>query len=358
MIDFRYKVFLAISSLTLVMAAPVLGQSHTVPGHTLQDVAGFTDPNVMNEEWQTPLMAASSNADDQAVKALIERKANVNVGDRFGMTALMYARGTAVVKSLLDAGALVKDKDIRGRTALYFAAQRADPGVVEALIKAGANVNAKDDKGMSPLKIAELNLCCTNFSDKQLRDVYRDRIQRIINLLIKAGALPEPLDTTDEQGLEPEPEPARLSGDGSLIDDSRSDDCARTAQMDVYSDAQVSREAGDLSGFELGLDKPNGSHRRALLFVYEGGGSEGIPLTAIAQGSNRLIIEGTWVEHLTEYPSKKEIVQTHRVRIAGKFTPRIFRGTISIEGLGIANPENMQLKRVKRIWVCNTHQSR
>jgi hypothetical protein len=51
------------------------------------------------------------------------------------------------------------------------------------------------------------------------------------------------------------------------------DVCAQTAQMDVYSDAQVSRVTGDLSGFDLALDKPNGSQRKALLFVYEGGGS-------------------------------------------------------------------------------------
>jgi hypothetical protein len=126
--------------------------------------------------------------------------------------------------------------------------------------------------------------------------------------------------------------------------------------MDIYSDARVSSVTGDLSGFDLALDKPNGSQRKALLFVYEGGGSEGIPLSATADGNN-LVIEGTWIEHLTEYPSKKDIVQTHRVRIAGKLTPKIFRGTISIEGLEIVNPERMELKRVKQIWVCKTHSS-
>ena len=132
------------------------------------------------------------------------------------------------------------------------------------------------------------------------------------------------------------------------------DECARTAQMDIYSDAQVSKVTGDLSGFDLALDRPNGSQRKALLFVYEGGGSEGIPLSATVDGDD-LVIEGTWVEHLTEYPSKKDIVQTHRVRITGKLTPKILRGTISIEGLEIVNPESMQLKRVKRIWMCNAH---
>jgi hypothetical protein len=127
--------------------------------------------------------------------------------------------------------------------------------------------------------------------------------------------------------------------------------------MDVYSDAQVSRVTGDLSGFDLALDKPNVSQRNALLFVYEGGGSEGIPLPVTANGDN-VVIEGTWVEHLTEYPSKKDIVQTHRVRITGKITSTSFRGTISIEGLEITNPDSMVLKKVKRIWDCKTHSSR
>lgn len=135
------------------------------------------------------------------------------------------------------------------------------------------------------------------------------------------------------------------------------DECARTAQMDVYSDAQVSRVTGDLSGFDLALDKPNVSQRNALLFVYEGGGSEGIPLPITANRDN-VVIEGTWVEHLTEYPSKKDIVETHRVRITGRITPTSFRGTISIEGLEIMNPDSMLLKRAKQIWPCKTHSSR
>ena len=134
------------------------------------------------------------------------------------------------------------------------------------------------------------------------------------------------------------------------------DECSRTARMEIYSDAWVSRETGDLGGFELALDKPNGSQRNALLFVYEGAESEGIPLTATAEGDN-LVIEGTWVEHLTEYPSKKEIVQTHQVKITGRLTPKTFRGRISIGDFEIVNPENMRLKRVKRIWSCKARSS-
>src|SRR5262245_44838264 len=120
-----------------------------------------------------------------------------------------------------------------------------------------------------------------------------------------------------------------VSARNSFGQSGQSDECSRTALMEIYSDAWLSRETGDLGGFELALDKPNGSQRNALLFVYEGAESEGIPLIATADG-NKLAIEGTWVEHLMEYPSKKEIVQTHQVRITGKLTPKTFRGKISI----------------------------
>ena len=78
--------------------------------------------------------------------------------------------------------------------------------------------------------------------------------------------------------------PAIVSPRNSFGQSRVPDECAQTAQMDVYSDAQVSRVTGDLSGFDLALDKPNGSQRKALLFVYEGGGSEGIPLPVTANG--------------------------------------------------------------------------
>jgi hypothetical protein len=148
---------------------------------------GVSDPNAMNEEWQTPLMAAASNSDEKLVKDLIERKANVNVGSRSGMTALMYARGLPTVKLLLGAGASVNDKDITGKTALYYAAQQADPDVVQALIKAGANVNAKDDRGISAYQLARLELL-SDFPDKSLREAYQNRVQEVIDLLLEAGA--------------------------------------------------------------------------------------------------------------------------------------------------------------------------
>jgi ankyrin repeat protein len=183
----RCPVLLTIATLGLLLTIPALGQSHpTVRGNTLESMRGVTDPNALNESWQTALMAAASNSDEKLVKDLIERKTNVNVADRFGMTALMYARGIPAVKLLLVAGPSVKDKDLSGRTALHYATQRADSEVVRVLIEAGAEVNAKDDKGMTSLKLANLQLRSSNFGG--LHDAYKTRVQKVIDLLAASGA--------------------------------------------------------------------------------------------------------------------------------------------------------------------------
>lgn len=184
----RCQFLFGISVLALLISALALGQSHvTVHEHGLASVTGLTDPNALNEDWQTPLMAAASRADERAVKDLIARKANINVGDRFGETALMYARYLPI-NLLVGAGAFVNDKDITGKTALYYATARADPDVVRVFVKAGANVNVRDDKGMSVLHLAKLQLPAENITDKGTREAYQSRVRLVIDLLVRAGA--------------------------------------------------------------------------------------------------------------------------------------------------------------------------
>jgi len=130
----------------------------------------------------------------------------------------------------------------------------------------------------------------------------------------------------------------------------KEDECTRTASMQVYSNAFLTKdEAGDLVGYELALRQINDSTVEALLFVYEGAPADGITLPVRISGKN-LTIEGSWVEHLTEYPSKKEIVQTHPVKVDGKLDSSWFWGTITIGDM--VTSQRVRLKRVSRIWVC------
>lgn len=119
--------------------------------------------------------------------------------------------------------------------------------------------------------------------------------------------------------------------------------------MQVYSNVFVHKETGDLLGYDLALKRSGDSSIDGLLYVYEGGESEeGIRLSG--QASGKLSIQGIWVEHLLEYPSKREIVQSHFVRIVGTLDSAAFRGELTIEGMGERQP--VRLKRVKSIWSC------
>ena len=89
--------------------------------------------------------------------------------------------------------------------------------------------------------------------------------------------------------------------------------CGRTAEMRVYSNAYLSEETGDVGGIELAIKDKRDSSVNALLFVYEGApNDEAIPLSGSVTNKH-LTLQGNWVEHLVEYPSKKEIVQTQFV---------------------------------------------
>jgi hypothetical protein len=148
------------------------------------------DPNALNKTWQTPLMAAAFSGNEKLVKVLLDHKANVNIGSKGGTTALIYARTMPVIKLLLAAGAAINDREIDGKTALYYATQRGDADGVNALLEAGANVNAKDDKGMTALSLARLRLCCSGpFADEHLREMDQKQSQDVIKILVTAGAV-------------------------------------------------------------------------------------------------------------------------------------------------------------------------
>ena len=89
---------------------------------------------------------------------------------------------------IIASGASINDKNLTGETALYYAAQRADPDAVSALIDAGANVNAKNDKGMSPLHLAQRELASDESPTQGRGDVHKRRVQDVIDLLLAAGA--------------------------------------------------------------------------------------------------------------------------------------------------------------------------
>jgi hypothetical protein len=132
--------------------------------------------------------------------------------------------------------------------------------------------------------------------------------------------------------------------------------CARTAEMQVYSNVFIHKETGDLLGYELAVKRRGDSGADVLLYLYEGGeAGDGIPLSGRIS-NHQLSVTGTWIEHLTEYPSKKEIMQKHSVEIFGTLDFAAFRGELTISE--IAEHDQVRLSRVKRIWSCKNQNTR
>jgi hypothetical protein len=144
-----------------------------------------------------------------------------------------------------------------------------------------------------------------------------------------------------------------MMGSFGLAQGTPDDECIRTTSMRIYSNAVVSEETGDVSGFELAVGKPSNSTVVARLYVYEGApNNNGIQLEGHISDKT-LILEGNWDEHLIEYPGKKEIVQHHFVRINGRHDPTWFRGKITIKEVsGLSDDEDVRLQHVGHIWLC------
>ncbi|MCJ1385550.1 hypothetical protein MMC17_008673 [Xylographa soralifera] len=104
---------------------------------------------------RSALSWAAMRADTQAVETLLRHKANVDSRDCAGKTALHYARNDSITRLLLSHNANVDTRDVYGRTALHTACRRApDHDRIRALVLAGAEVNAVDNWHRTPLSYA------------------------------------------------------------------------------------------------------------------------------------------------------------------------------------------------------------
>ncbi|HJQ69276.1 MAG TPA: ankyrin repeat domain-containing protein [Blastocatellia bacterium] len=101
------------------------------------------------------LLAAAARGDMAAVKNMLDNRANVNLQDGGGRTALFFAadRGrTEIVKMLLARGA--DAKTAAGAKALSAAACAGDLESVKAILGKGADINAQDKEGVTALMVA------------------------------------------------------------------------------------------------------------------------------------------------------------------------------------------------------------
>ena len=108
----------------------------------------------------SPLMMAADAGSAEAVVALLEAGAEVDLADKDGVTPLMpaaHAGSVRAMSALLNSGADVTRRDRKGSRALHYAARGAKVEAVTALLRAprGAEVlNKRDAAGQTPLMVA------------------------------------------------------------------------------------------------------------------------------------------------------------------------------------------------------------
>lgn len=120
---------------------------------SIERLVPFFGTEVTDEGGMTPLMYAASLRSARVVQCLLSLGAIVDAVDHDLSTALCQAaeqdENTAVVQSLLAAGAEPNHRDARGMTPLMRAAARGDIECVDALLrhpKINANSVSKDEE--------------------------------------------------------------------------------------------------------------------------------------------------------------------------------------------------------------------
>merc|ERR1719265_1144799 len=126
--------------------------------------AGF-DPEfkmVFVELGRTALLGAAEEGAVEAMKILLDNKADLNFQDKAGFSALYLAAGSPnageAVKFLLGVDTVsVNLANKSGYTALHNACGSGEVGAVKALIEAKADLNIKSKGGAAPVHVAVLN---------------------------------------------------------------------------------------------------------------------------------------------------------------------------------------------------------
>ena len=104
-----------------------------------------------------PLVDAAKNSDSAAIRALIQKKVDLNAAEADGTTALHWAAYHDDLESadlLIHAGARVNAATDLGVTPLWNASQNGSGAMVGKLLAAGANPNTALLAGETPLMVA------------------------------------------------------------------------------------------------------------------------------------------------------------------------------------------------------------
>src|SRR5579863_3635487 len=117
----------------------------------------FAGSLLATDAGRPPLPEAAKSGDKEAIKSLLQKKADVNAPDADGTTALHWASYRDDLDSadlLIRAGAKVNATTDLGVTALWLASENGSSAMVRRLLEAGANPNLALTAGETPLMVA------------------------------------------------------------------------------------------------------------------------------------------------------------------------------------------------------------
>jgi len=154
----------------------------------LVSLAAFLAGSLLAADSVRPsLIDAVKNGDKVAVRALIQKKVDVNATDADGSTALLWASYRDDLEStdlLIRAGAKVNAATDLGVTPLWPAGENGNLALVRRLLDAGANPNAALLAGETPLMVAA-----------------RSGYPAVVDLLLAKGANPNAHGTRGQTAL-------------------------------------------------------------------------------------------------------------------------------------------------------------
>ncbi len=129
---------------------------------------GGVDPNLQDNEKNTPLLHAVKNKNIEMTKTLLEFGATPNTQNTFGDTPLIWASSNnsiEIVNLLLKHGAEVNKQNTNGSTALFWSVGNKQFEITKHLIEHGAHINLE-----YPSKAASLTWVKTSkWGDKEKR---------------------------------------------------------------------------------------------------------------------------------------------------------------------------------------------